>query len=152
MGVGCAVLPPHRCTLGLHWISISISIAIAIAIAIAISILTTRATPCLITGDATSCAACTQVKEEKKGGKKKTDEAYAAALEAAEAETTLLVQTPTEPLSALKFLWALLVIPVLGTPFMMVAMFPFQLHQLELDWYVRIWCNNPTIRLQHTRL
>ena len=146
MGVGCAVLPPHRCTLGLHWIA-TITITITITHA-----LTTRAAPCLITGDATPCVACTQVKGGRKGGKKKTDEAYAAALEAAEAETTLLVQTPTEPLSALKFLWALLVVSVLGTPFMMVAMFPFQLHQLELDWYVRIWCNNPTIRLQHTRL
>ena len=79
-------------------------------------------------------AAKAKTKAAKKNKQKKTEESHAAALAEAEAETTLLVQTPTEPLSFLKFVFGLIVTSALCTPFMMATMFPFQLHQLEVDW------------------
>ena len=44
------------------------------------------------------------------------------------------VQTPSPPLSTAKCAVALSIISVFGTPLMMVAMGPFQLHQLRLDF------------------
>lgn len=49
-------------------------------------------------------------------------------------DAVLLVQTPTEPFSLFRVAWALAAISVWSTPFMMATMFPFQLHQLEIDW------------------